>query len=247
MEQPIKIFIVEDEMIIAANISLQLTNLGYEVTGIVPRGEVVLAHIEESIPDIILLDINLKGEMDGIETAELIQEKYNIPIIYLTANTDDTHFKRAKETKPSAYISKPFKKLDLQHAIELAADYAMGDNANTLTSSRKEFKAMALSDRIFVRNHDKMVKLILADILYFEADRNYCKIFTKKNEYLLVTTLKGIGQKLPSSHFIRIHRSYLVNLSQIDEVASNYLVISNKTLPISKSLKSKLLSRLQTL
>lgn len=247
MGQPIKIFIVEDEMIIAANISLQLTNLGYEITGIVPRGEVALAHVEENMPDIILLDINLKGKIDGIETAELIQEKYNIPIIYLTANTDDTHFKRAKATKPSAFISKPFKKLDLQHAIELAADHAMGDEITNSAFSKKEFKPMVLSDRIFVKNHDRMVKLILADILYFEADRNYCKIFTKKDEYLLVTTLKGIEQKLPSSHFVRIHRSYLVNISQIDEVANNYVVISKKTIPISKSSKSELLNRLQTI
>ena len=74
MEQPIKILIVEDEMIIAANISLQLTNLGYEVTGIIPRGEEALIHIKENKPDILLLDIQLKGAIDGIEMAQIMEK-----------------------------------------------------------------------------------------------------------------------------------------------------------------------------
>ncbi|HRA74148.1 MAG TPA: response regulator, partial [Flavobacterium sp.] len=113
------ILIVEDEMIIAANISLQLTHLGYEVTGIIPRAEEVLPNIRLHVPDILLLDINLKGDIDGIQLAHLIQKEFKIPIIYLTANADEAHFERAKETNPYAFISKPFKKLDLQRAIEL--------------------------------------------------------------------------------------------------------------------------------
>ncbi len=122
MDKAIKILIVEDEMVIAANISLQLTELGYEVTGILPRGEEALSQIKIERPDILLLDIRLKGEMDGVETAQEIQRYYNIPIIYLTANADEAHFNRAKETHPYAFISKPFKKLDLQRAIELTVD-----------------------------------------------------------------------------------------------------------------------------
>src|SRR5690606_21909475 len=122
MNKAVKILIIEDEMVIAANISLQLSELGYEVTGILPRGEEALSHIKIDKPDIILLDISLKGEMDGIETAHEIQKHYKIPIIYLTANSDEAHFNRAKETHPYAFISKPFKKLDLQRAIELTVD-----------------------------------------------------------------------------------------------------------------------------
>lgn len=105
-----KILIVEDEMIIAANISLQLTGLGYEITGIIPRGEEVLTHVKQNQPDLILLDINLKGDLDGIEIAELLQKDYKIPIIYLTANADEASFNRAKATHPYGFISKPFKK-----------------------------------------------------------------------------------------------------------------------------------------
>jgi len=80
MSIPINIFIVEDEMIIAANISLQLSKLGYNISGIFSSGEEALIHIKKNKPDIILLDIQLKGKLDGIETAELMQKEYDIPL-----------------------------------------------------------------------------------------------------------------------------------------------------------------------
>lgn len=246
MGKPIKILIVEDEMIIAANISMQLNNLGYEVSGIVTRGEDALLHIKDNQLDIILLDIQLKGKLDGIETANLMQKEYNIPIIYLTANADDKHFNRAKTTNPSAFISKPFKKLDLQHAIELTINRITVDEI-TNKKRIKKISPFVLSDRIFVRHNDKIVKIIIEDVLYIQADRNYCRIYSKGKVFLLVTTLKDIEEKLPIEHFIRVHRSYIVNLSQIDEVANKHLVISRKVIPLSKSSRGELLKRLQTI
>jgi len=246
MAQPIKIFIVEDEMIIAANISLQLTDLGYEVTGIVPRGEDALIHIQESKPDIILIDINLKGNIDGIETVELMQKEHLIPVIYLTANADEEHFNRAKKTNPQAFISKPFKKLDLQRAIELTVNRLQA-NQGILEVEEDNSESFILSDCIFVKHHEKMVKIVIKDILYIEAERNYSCIHSKGKDYLLVTTLKNIDMKLPTAHFLRIHRSYIVNISQIDEVASTNIVIGKKAIPITKQLKVELMKRLQTI
>ena len=245
MPQPIKIFIVEDEMIIAANISLQLTNLGYEVTGIVPRGEEALLHIQENKPDIVLLDINLKGNIDGIETAELMQKERSIPIIYLTANADEDHFNRAKKTNPHAFISKPFKKLDLQRAIELTVNRLQTEQG--IMEVMEDSPSFILSDCIFVKHHEKMVKIVIKDILYIEAERNYSCIHSKGKDYLLVTTLKNIDMKLPEAHFLRIHRSFIVNISQIDEVAKSHIVIGKKAIPISKPLRKELMKRLQTI
>src|SRR5687767_14872735 len=113
MDTLIKILVVEDEMIIGAKISMQLTSLGYEVTGMLPRGEEAIAHVAENKPDIVLLDINLKGKLDGIETALQLQKVADIPIIYLTANSDEATFNRAKVSRPYAFIAKPYKQLDL--------------------------------------------------------------------------------------------------------------------------------------
>ncbi len=247
MYQDIKILVVEDEMIIAANISLQLTKLGYEVTGIVSRGEEALVHIKNNTPDMVLMDIQLKGSIDGVETATIMQEEYDIPIIYLTANSDDINFNRAKSTHPFAFISKPFKNQDLQRAIELTAHQIQCKipSDNTLTS--KNQNGFILSNCIFVRHNEKMVKVSIENILYVEAERNYCRIYTKSKEYLLVITLKDIDEKLPSKHFLRIHRSFIVNISQIDEVATSHVIIAKKAIPISKSLKEELLNRLHTI
>ena len=247
MSERIKLLIVEDEMVIAANISLQLTELGYEVTGIVPRGEEALVHVKENPPDIILLDINLKGDLDGIETAREMQKSLDIPVIYLTANIDDAHFNRAKDTHPYGFIAKPFKKLDLQRIIELTvSQISCRDDESTRVGLQKD-ETFILSDCIFVRHLNSMVKVNIEDILYIEAERNYCRIFSNNKEYLVVMTLKEMDKKLPSKHFLRVHRSYIVNISQVKEVATSHLVICRKAIPISKTLKEELLKRLQTI
>lgn len=239
------ILIVEDEMIIAANISLQLTHLGYEVTGIIPRAEEVLPHIRLHVPDILLLDINLKGDIDGIQLAHLIQKEFKIPIIYLTANADEAHFERAKETNPYAFISKPFKKLDLQRAIELTIIRIQNETETEKSIPIDNEIPFVLSDCIFVRSHNKMVKVCLNDILFIEAERNYCKIHCKDKEHLLVTTLKDLEEKLTSNNLLRIHRSFIVNLSHIDEIAMSHVVIAKKAIPLSAELKKQLLQRIQ--
>jgi DNA-binding LytR/AlgR family response regulator len=241
MESPLKILIVEDEMLIAANISIQLESLGYEILGIIPRGQEAINVIKSDKPDLVLMDINLKGEMDGIETATLMQLDGAIPIIYLSANTDEASFKRAKATNPYAFLSKPFKKLDLKNALALASDRILIEKSEPQNQPDK----FVLNDRIFVRHNEVMVKIIIEDILYLEADRNYCNVCTKSNIYLLVNTLKNMEDKLPVEQFQRIHRSFIVNVNHVDEVAQNHITVENKILPLSKELRKDLLDRLR--
>lgn len=243
MQIQLKILIVEDEMLIAANIANQLEAFGYEVIGIIPRGEEAIKVVHNEKPDLVLMDINLKGELDGIETAKKIQQEGQIPIIYLTANSDDEHFNRAKATNPYAFLSKPFKRLDLQRALELASVRILQENNEPKT----EHNGLKLEDRIFVKQNDLMCKILIADILYLEADRNYCQVFTKDKNYLLVNTLKNMEEKLPTQSFQRVHRSYIVNLKEINEFNHNNITVGNKILPLSKELRPELLARLQTI
>ncbi|MEL6717333.1 MAG: response regulator [Bacteroidota bacterium] len=241
----IKILIVEDEMIIAAKISLHLEQLGYEVAGIIPRGEEAVVHCRENAPDILLLDINLKGLIDGVETAKVLQREMEIPIIYLTANADESTFNRAKSTRPYAFISKPYKKLDLQRTIELTVSRMAENKGITITNEQEQEDSYILSDRIFVRSNNKMVKLFLKDILYVEAERSYCRIYSKENEYLLSIPLKDLYEKLQPDHFMRVHRSFVINLKQVDEVAEGHVVISRKVVPLGKSYREEFLQRIQ--
>jgi DNA-binding LytR/AlgR family response regulator len=247
MPTPARILIVEDEMIIGANISLQLTSLGYEVSGIVPRGEEALVHIRQNKPDIVLLDIQLKGTLDGVQTAQLMQKDFDIPIIYLTANSDDVNFNRAKATNPHAFISKPFKKLDLKHAIELVLNRLQPVVPLEEEIIPVDDSPFVLNDSIFIRHQEKMVKVNIPDILFIEAERNYCRIFAKGKEYVLVMTLKEMDEKLPPQHFLRVHRSFIVNVAQIEEIAASHVVIGKKAIPVSAELRKQLLQRIRKL
>lgn len=239
----IKILIVEDDMIIAANLSIQLTSLGYEVTGIIPRGEEAILHVREQSPHILLMDINLKGALNGIETVKVIQKEKDIPIIYLTANSDDATFEKAKETHPQAFITKPFNKVSLQRTIALVVEQ-LKENSSTSEGTQQ---IEILDDRIFVRHNGRMEKLLLDDILYIEADRNYCTLITQKVNHILTCTLKVMQEKLPSASFVRVHRSFIINISKLDVLADGHLEIGRKVIPIGKSHKDLLLNRIRTI
>lgn len=115
-----KILIVEDEAVVSLDIARRLEKMGYEVIGRLASGEEALELVQEERPDLVLMDINLQGELDGIETATTLYKNYGLPVIYLTAYAGDSTLERAKESKPYGYILKPFKERELHAAIEIA-------------------------------------------------------------------------------------------------------------------------------
>jgi len=115
-----KILIVEDDDIIARVEDWRLKNLGYTVCGRATNGADAIELVANKKPDVVLMDINIKGEIDGIETARMIKKEFNIPVIYVTSHSDGATLVRAKETKPDGFILKPFEDNDLRIAIQLA-------------------------------------------------------------------------------------------------------------------------------
>jgi PAS domain S-box-containing protein len=115
-----KILIVEDEAIVAKNIEKHLLNAGYKVVGLATKAEESIEKAETEKPDLILMDIKLKGDMDGIEAANKIRESLRLPVIFLTSYTDDETFQRAKLTDPFGYLIKPFEIKDLKRTVEMA-------------------------------------------------------------------------------------------------------------------------------
>lgn len=115
-----KILIVEDEIIIAEDLQRRLERLGYKVIGIASSGEEAINKAREEIPDLVLMDIVIHGKMDGIETADNIKTMFNIPVIYLTAFSDEETLKRAKITEPFGYMVKPYRERELKITIEIA-------------------------------------------------------------------------------------------------------------------------------
>lgn len=117
---PPRILVVEDESIVAMGIEHRLQALGYQVAALVASGEAAIEKVAQTRPDLVLMDIQLQDAMDGIEAAERIRKRYNVPVVYLTAHTDHRTFQRAKVTEPFGYIIKPFHERDLHITIEMA-------------------------------------------------------------------------------------------------------------------------------
>jgi PAS domain S-box-containing protein len=114
------LLIVEDEEIVVADLASKLDRLGYSVSGSTARGEEAVSLARQSRPDLVLMDIQLKGRMDGIEAAEQLRRECDLPVVYLTAHSDRTTLQRAKLTEPFGYILKPFEELELETHIEMA-------------------------------------------------------------------------------------------------------------------------------
>ncbi len=236
----IRVLIVEDELIIAAHIQHVLENAGFNVLEILTKGEQVISFMHKNQVDIVLMDINLAGELDGVETAEIINKTSKTPIIYLTSNNDDHNYERAKSTFPYAFLAKPFKEKDLIRSFELISQRFFQEDDSTFNKQENT----VLSESIFIRDIDKSLKIKIDDILFLEAERNYCKIYTKNNSYLLSVPMKSVESKISSKNFVRVHRSYIANLINIDSFSQSFLFFDKHKVPISKSNRQNVLSLL---
>jgi len=241
-----KILIVEDEMIIAAHLSMELENIGYQIIGIQTSAEDAINNLERNQPDLILMDINLADEMDGIDAAKYILENYQIPVIFLTSNTDDATFNRAIDAKPYAFVAKPFEIDDLARSLKIALRHINRDQPE---KEENKDHVSTLNDRLFIRQKDKMVKVTISDILFLEADRCYCKIYTKEKEYVVSTALSNVEEQISSEKFIKVHRSFVVNISKIDAIGENkeYLILNKHNIPVSRRNREEVLQHLKLL
>lgn len=267
--QKINILIVEDEAIVAMDLAVRLQRLNFNIVGKAATGKAAIEAFEREPADLILMDINLRGDIDGIETAQAIHLIKPTPIIYLTAQTDTSTIERVKQTLPAAYLTKPFDEKNLQIAIELAIhSFAFHKQANTsppqlhLPSDRSALVAdknppksdtekldkvpnadsiLRADNAVFIKQNYKFVKLQLDDLLCLQADGIYTYLLTAKNKYALRLTLNQAIEKLNAPMIIRVHRSYAVNIRNVEEFNDSEITIGKVTIPIGASYKEEFL------
>lgn len=246
----VKILVVEDEAIVARDIKVCLNKIGYDVLGSYSSGEKALEAIETNKPELILMDIMLKGKMSGIETSAVVKEKYGIPVVFLTAYADEKTIGKAKVTEPYGYIIKPFKEIDLRTSIEMAL-YKFKKEKEKEQSTQDRIEVLysmgsKSSDFIYVKSNSRLIKVLNSDIQYVEALKDYVIIHTKEEKYTIHSTMKDIAKKLPENEFLRVHRSFIVNLKRIKAIELPNLVLeeSDVTLPIGGSYKENLFDKL---
>ena len=229
------ILIVEDERVIAMDIQMRLERMGYQVCGTVTHFDQVIETVSGRKPDLVLMDIRIQGEKDGIDTALVIYEHYQIPVVFLTAHGDTATFKLSLKARPFGFLTKPFKDEDLKNAIELALTNFQ------ISIPRPEHRH---PDFLFVKDYSRLTKIRLEDILWIEAMDNYSSIVIRDKKIVANAYLSELELRLPSDRFIRIHRSYIVSMDKMDRIEDDSIFIGEKYFPIGRSYRKEVLNRI---
>ncbi|MES2628539.1 MAG: LytTR family transcriptional regulator DNA-binding domain-containing protein [Bacteroidota bacterium] len=230
----IRILAIEDEELHADMLRLCLDQPGYELIAILADATDVFPVIRATKPDVILMDIDLNSDINGIELTAAINETADIPIIYLTSHRDQETFRQASNTLPESYLTKPYDAFQLQSAIELAVL-----KHRQQVSALKKTAATATADWLYINDGEGLSRINFSDILFLQAFDKYCHIYTADKKHLMNATLKSVSAHLPSERFIQVHRSYVINLACVEKLlpAENAVRISDKLIPVSRTYK----------
>lgn len=248
----INVFVVEDESIVSKDIQHSLKKLGYTIIGSASTGDKAIEMLRMEQPDIVLMDIMLKGSLTGIETADIIKKEMAIPVIFLTAYADESTLSKAKISEPYGYILKPFKEIDLQTSIEIAI--YKHQKEQDIVKERDFLYSIVdnkekTQDFIFVKSNSKLVKINTKDIYFIEALKDYVVINTLNTRYTIHSTMKEIEAKMGNTNFLRVHRSFIVRLDKISSIEFPNLTLENdkKSIPIGGSFRDDLNTKIKLL
>ncbi len=239
MMNELRVLIVEDEFITIEAISGILEEMNCKISGDAMSAEEAIAILDKGETDLAILDINIKGSNDGIWIGEKIKNNYKIPFIYLTAFGDDKTVMKAVDTGPYGYLVKPFSKVDVYSAIEVA----INTHAKISKANAEEDGS---NDSIFIRDDYMFVKLQVADILYIKSDKNYLDIYLKDKKHIVRGKLGDFLDNLPQKDFMKVHRSHVVNINKIDGFGGGFLKLGDIEIPMGSDYKAELQRRVKT-
>lgn len=218
MNSDFRILIVDDEVLIAEFLKDELLALGYHNIELAHHKKQAFLKIDEFHPQLVLLDIRMKTEREGVEIAEEINKTHKIPFIFITAHSDKEIVKQALGCKPAGYITKPFKQIDVYAAVHLV-----------------ETSAEELSERFLIlKDGYADVKVSVDDILYAKSDDNYIHVFTTTKKHTVRNTLEWFKENAPAEIFHRTHRSYIVNVTKINKSTAKSVFINDTEIPVSR-------------
>ena len=236
-EPRLKTIIVEDNFSLALELEMVLIKMGHKILATVDNSGDALVEILAKQPELILMDIDIKGKLSGLDIADKIAH-LNIPVIFVTSYADEEHFDRASEIPNTTYITKPADEYTIKGAINLLK---MLNRAVRPSDNRSGIKLE--NNLLYLKRNSDYIKVDIDDILYVESSNIYCKTVTKENgNFLNRLTLNEYKSILQSGKFIRPHRSFIANQNNISKVNlnDNTIVMDKHLIPISRNAKKEM-------
>ncbi|WP_435263366.1 LytR/AlgR family response regulator transcription factor [Tenacibaculum sp. nBUS_03] len=224
----INILIIEDDVEVSSELKSTLEKNGYTISGIAENYQKALTLFYKLPVDLVIIDIFLGENPEGITFAETISTVPNSlkPFIFLTGSKDRQIFERAKLTKPYRFLLKPFNELEVLYAIEMAIEKFYGQT-NVFASTNQN--AVVTKDYLFIKKRSALKKVLLSSIIYIEVDNRYCSIITELEKFVIQISLAKILKYINTAVFQQIHRKYIVNINSIEQIvtADNLLLLKN--------------------
>lgn len=237
----LRLLIVEDDPLFGVELEMLVKDIGYRVIDIVDNAAEALEAIFSEKPDLILMDIDIKGKMTGLDIGCQIKH-LEIPILYITSYDDQTTYAKAEHTQFAGYLVKPLSKFTLKTSITLAIKNLQRFTSSPAISSGTEDDSEPLvrgfvKDALFFKKNNVFHKVAVQDIQFMEADGDYVLTYLgPSDKYISRCTLAQMEELLPSETFMRIHRGYIVNLANIQSInfQEAALVVAGRTLPLNR-------------
>lgn len=231
MSKALKTVVIEDEAVIAETLRMMLESLGYNVPDPALSPKEGLDLIRREQPDIVLLDINLNSDIDGIQLAGEIKKMVDVPIVFITSYADGATIERAKQTSPAGYLIKPFTMQDIHAAIEIAmvqkppANYGAADSVPQF---------------LFVKSGTAYIKINPDEIDFIRSEGIYLEIIAGDRKWVVRDSFEGLMERLARPRFVRVHKSYCINIDRIDMVEADFVKIGSVEIPLGRTKKEEL-------
>lgn len=229
----ISILIVEDDASFALELEMLIQDIGYQVAGVADSAASALEEIYSKRVDFILMDVDIKGKMTGLELGKKIRP-IKIPILYITSFGTKEHYEEAQKSNIVGYLVKPIDKYTLQTAISLAVGQLFAALKDGKQLSADEF---LFEEYLFLKKDSVYHKVAERDIMLVEGSDDYVKIrLFDGRSFILRKTLQIMERALSEALFIRVHRSYLINVTAIEQLDTqdNLLLVGDTAIPLSR-------------
>jgi DNA-binding LytR/AlgR family response regulator len=224
MSQEKSVFIIEDNGLNRISLETILEDNNYKIVGSYANAEEAWEVLKNTKVNIVLIDINLAGDKDGIWLGGKIRKYHNMAFIYLTAYGDKETIDKVKKTKPNGYLMKPYNEPTLLTTIDIAI--------NNFTNYKE------ISTSIYIKDNYVRVKLTLEEINYIQSDGNYLHVFLDNKKHMIRAKLTDFLKQLPDTLFVQVHQRYVINFSKVDLIGNGFVIISKEEIPVSKRYKT---------